>query len=434
MKKKLNQLSVKEISNKIYKGETTSVKVVESCLERIGEREKEIRAWAHIDQELVLKNALQSDQQSPKGLLHGVPFGVKDIIDTCDMPTEMGSQIYRGRRPLADASCVALVKAAGAIILGKTVTTEFAGSFPGATRNPRDRDRSPGGSSSGSAAAVADFMTPAAFGTQTGSSILRPSSYCGIIGYKPTFGTYNISGIKAASQSLDTLGLHVRSLDDIQLITAVLVNRKYAEIKTLSGAPVIGICKTPLWDIASEETRISLEDAASRLSRSGARIRDISTPESFEGLENARIKINCYERSRHMIYEWSKYKYLLSKVFQEVINTGMNMNYSDYIKAITQTEKCRQDLDKIFDNVDVLIAPCVDGEAPIGIEYAGNPRLPGLWTAVRLPSINLPTHIGPNGLPVSIQVIGRYRADDRLLSTSKWMLQKLGSPTLDLVS
>jgi Asp-tRNA(Asn)/Glu-tRNA(Gln) amidotransferase A subunit family amidase len=135
-----------------------------------------------------------------------------------------------------------------------------------------------------------------------------------------------------------------------------------------------------------------------------------------------------------MIYEWSKYKYLLSKVFQEVISTGMNMNYSDYIKAITQTEKCRQDLDKIFDNVDVLIAPCVDGEAPIGIEYAGNPRLPGLWTAVRLPSINLPTHIGPNGLPVSIQVIGRYRADDRLLSTSKWMLQKLGSPTLDLVS
>ena len=148
MKKKLNQLSVKEISNKISKGETTSVKVVESCLERIGEREKEIRAWAHIDQELVLKNAHQSDQQSPKGLLHGVPFGVKDIIDTCDMPTEMGSQIYRGRRPLADASCVALVKAAGAIILGKTVTTEFAGSFPGATRNPRDRDRSPGGSSS----------------------------------------------------------------------------------------------------------------------------------------------------------------------------------------------------------------------------------------------------------------------------------------------
>ncbi len=148
-------------------------------------------------------------------------------------------------------------------------------------------------------------------------------------------------------------------------------------------------------------------------------------------MEEARIKINCYERSRHMIYEWTEFKHLLSETFQEVINTGINMNYSDYIKAIIQTEKCRQDLDKTFDEVDVLIAPCVDGEAPIGIAYAGNPRLPGLWTAVRLPSINLPTHIGPNGLPVSIQVIGGYRADDKLLSISKWIIEKLGSPTLN---
>ncbi len=431
MKKKLNQLSVKEVANKISSGETTSVKVVESCLERISEREKEINAWAYIDPKLALENALKTDKKNPKGLLHGVPFGVKDIIDTCDMPTEMGSKIYKGRRPTADASCVALIKAAGATILGKTVTTEFAGSFPGSTRNPRNKDHSPGGSSSGSAAAVADFMTPAAFGTQTGSSILRPSSYCGIIGYKPTFGTYNIAGIKAASQSLDTLGLHVRSLDDIQIITAVLVNRKYTEIKTLDFAPKIGICRTPIWNITLEETRNSLEDSASRLSEAGAKIQDIITPDSFEGLEEARIKINCYERSRHMIYEWTEFKHLLSETFQEVINTGINMNYSDYIKAIIQTEKCRQDLDKTFDEVDVLIAPCVDGEAPIGIAYAGNPRLPGLWTAVRLPSINLPTHIGPNGLPVSIQVIGGYRADDKLLSISKWIIEKLGSPTLN---
>lgn len=426
----LNRLSASAIARKIAAGETTAVAVVEACLARIEAREKVLHAWAFIDPDLALEQARACDNAPAKGLLHGVPLGVKDIIDTADMPTAMGSPIYAGRRPPTDASCVALTRAAGAIMLGKTVTTEFAGSFPGPTTNPYDATRSPGGSSSGSAAAVADFMAPAAFGTQTGSSILRPSSYCGVIGYKPTFGTYNIAGIKAASQSLDTLGLHVRDLDDIQLLTSVLVNRPLAPFAAPGSAPAIGMCRTPLWDIALPETQAALEDAASRLAQAGATVQEITAPGCFDGLEDARIAINCYERSRHMNYEWREHRDALSGMFQTVMQTGLDMNYDDYVAAMRQTEDCRQATAAMFDGLDILLAPCVDGEAPEGLAYSGNPRLPGLWTAIRLPAISLPTHTGPNGLPVGIQLIGRYRDDDRLLSVAKWILSALGSPTL----
>ncbi len=427
----LSRLSVTEIARRIAAGETTAVAVVEACLTRIEEREEALHAWAFIDPELALEQARACDDQTPQGPLHGVPLGIKDIIDTHDMPTQMGSPIYAGHRPPTDAACVALVRAAGAIVLGKTVTTEFAGSFTGPTTNPYDATRSPGGSSSGSAAAVADFMVPAAFGTQTGSSILRPSSYCGVIGYKPTFGTFNIGGVKPAAQSLDTLGLHVRDLEDIQLLTAVLVNRAPAPLAAPASPPAIGLCRTPLWDVALPETQAAVEDAAARLARAGAAVREIVLPDAFGRLEDVRIAINCYERSRHMAYEWHHHRDGLSETFQDVVQTGLDMTYDDYVAALRLTEDCRQHSDAVFDGLDALLAPCVDGEAPEGLEYSGNPRLPGLWTAIRLPTLSLPTHTGPNGLPVGIQLVGRYRDDDRLLSVAKWMLDTLGSPTLD---
>ena len=426
----LNHLSAAAVARKIAAGDTSAVAVVEACLARIEAREGELHAWAFIDPELALAQARACDQVPAQGLLHGVPLGVKDIIDTHDMPTEMGSPIYAGRRPPTDAACVALARAAGAIILGKTVTTEFAGSFPGPTTNPYDSAHSPGGSSSGSAAAVADLMVPAAFGTQTGSSILRPSSYCGVVGYKPTFGTFNIAGIKAAAQSLDTLGLHVRDMDDIQLLTAVLVNRPLVALEAPASTPAIVLCRTPLWDIALPETQMAVEDAASRLAQAGAAVHEVVAPACFDGLEDARIAINCYERSRHMNFEWREHRDVLSGMFQTVIQTGLDMGYDDYVAAMCQTEDCRQAAGAMFDGVDALLAPCVDGEAPEGLAYPGNPRLPGLWTAIRLPAISLPTHTGPNGLPVGIQLVGRYRDDDRLLAVAKWVLENLGSPTL----
>jgi Asp-tRNA(Asn)/Glu-tRNA(Gln) amidotransferase A subunit family amidase len=426
----LNHLSATETARRIAVGETTAVAVTEACLARIEEREGVLHAWAFIDPELALQQARACDQAEPQGPLHGVPLGVKDIIDTYDMPTQMGSPIYAGHRPPMDAGCVALVRAAGAIVLGKTVTTEFAGSFTGPTTNPYDNARSPGGSSSGSAASVADYMVPAAFGTQTGSSILRPSSYCGVIGYKPTFGTFNIGGIKPASQSLDTLGLHARSLDDIQLLTAVLVNRALEPLEAPATGPKIGVCRTPLWDIAQPETQAAIEDATSRLAQAGATVREVTLPATFDRLEDVRIAINCYERSRHMAYEWRHHRDGLSDTFQDVVQTGLDMPYDDYVAALRLTEECREQSDAVFDDLDVFLSPCVDGEAPEGLEYSGNPRLPGFWTAIRLPAVSLPTHTGPNGLPVGIQLVGRYRDDDRLLSVAKWVLDTLGSPTL----
>ena len=423
-------LSMTEIARRIAAGETTAVAVVEACLARIEAREGDLHAWAFVDPELALEQAHACDQATPEGLLHGVPLGIKDIIDTRDMPTEMGSSIYAGRRPPADAACVALVRGAGAVIMGKTVTTEFAGSHPGPTTNPHNAAHSPGGSSSGSAAAVADFMVPAAFGTQTGSSILRPSAYCGVIGYKPTFGTYNIAGIKAAAQSLDTLGLHVRDLDDIQLLTAVLINRPFEPLKAPAARPRIGVCRTPLWDAAQAETRAALDDAVSRLEQAGAALCDVTLPAAFAGLEEARILINCYERSRHMTNEWRDHRGALSDRLQVVMQTGLDTPYEDYVAAMRLTEDCRQQSDVPFDDLDILLAPCVDGEAPEGLENGGNPRFAGLWTAIRLPALSLPTHTGPNGMPIGIQLVGRERDDDRLLSAAKWVLEKLGAPSI----
>ncbi|MBI37639.1 MAG: amidase [Alphaproteobacteria bacterium] len=426
----LLKLSATEIASKISGGELTSVRLIEALLSRIKEREKTVKAWAYIDPDIILDQARKSDQSGSLGLLHGVPLGIKDIIDTCDMPTQMGSPIYIDHQPLRDASCVALTRSAGALIMGKTVSTEFAGSFPGPTSNPHNPERTPGGSSSGSAAAVADYMIPVAFGTQTGSSILRPSSYCGIIGYKPTFGRFNISGIKPAAQSLDTLGLHVRNLEDIQLFTSVLINRSFKPLESPSYFPKIGICRTELWDYALPETKLALESAATNLEKSGAKVSDIKTPNSFKGLEEARILINCYERSRHMVYEWNEHRASLSEPFQDVISAGLNMSYDDYSTAMKQTEKCLNESNNMFQNLDLIIAPCVDGEAQLGLDFSGNPRFSGLWTAIRLPTLNLPTHTGPNGLPVSIQLVGKYRGDDKLLGIAKWVLQTLGSPSL----
>src|SRR6266446_6525739 len=240
----LNELSATDIARRIAAGEITAEAVVRDCLERIEGREPIIHAWVNFDPDLALRQARELDRGPNRGALHGVPIGVKDIIDTADLPTEMGSPIYRGHRAFCDAACVALVRGAGAVILGKTVTAEFAGMAPGPTTNPHDPTRTPGGSSSGSGAAVADFMVPAAFGTQTGGSVLRPASYCGVVGFKPTFNLFNRSGIKFAAETLDTIGLIARTIDDIELITAVLVGKKPAQ-RVLDSPPRLGLCRTP---------------------------------------------------------------------------------------------------------------------------------------------------------------------------------------------
>ena len=250
----LNQLSATEIAHGIAAGKFTAEAVVRDCLDRVAAREPVVHAWATIDPDHALKQARTLDRGPRKGALHGVPLGIKDVIDTVDLPTEMGSEIYKGNRAACDAACVAVARAAGAVILGKTVTAEFAGMFPGPTTNPHNPAHTPGGSSSGSAAAVADHMVPAAFGTQTGGSVLRPAAFCGVVGYKPTFNLINRSGIKFAAESLDTIGLIARTIDDVELVTAAVVGKEPAR-RTLSSPPRLGLCRTPLWDTAQPETK-----------------------------------------------------------------------------------------------------------------------------------------------------------------------------------
>jgi Asp-tRNA(Asn)/Glu-tRNA(Gln) amidotransferase A subunit family amidase len=423
----LHKISVSEIARRIGAGEITAEAVVNDCLERIEAREGTVHAWANLDPELTRRQARELDRGPPRGPLHGVPIGVKDVIDTIDLPTEMGSPIYRGYRPASDAACVALARAAGAIVLGKTVTAEFAGMTPGPTANPHNPAHTPGGSSSGSGAAVADFMVPAAFGTQTGGSILRPASYCGVIGYKPSYGAINRAGLKLAAESLDTIGLITRSIEDIELLTAVLLGKEFDAPRPPSSAPRIGLCRTPLWETAQPETVQAVEDAAKKLSASGARLREVVLPGEFAGLKAAaRETINCYERSKGLAFEWNSCRDLISERLRRCIQQGLEMPHQEYLAAMRLGETCRAALDAVFDEVDVLLGPCVAGEAPVGLAHTGDPGFQAIWTILHVPTMSLPTHRGPKGLPVGIQIVAPRYQDERLFACARWIWQLLG--------
>jgi Asp-tRNA(Asn)/Glu-tRNA(Gln) amidotransferase A subunit family amidase len=422
---RLNELSATEIARRIAAGEITAEAVVRDCLARVEAREPTVQAWATIDPEYALRQARALDRGPSRGALHGVPIGVKDVIDTADLPTEMGSPIYKGHRPACDAACVALVRAAGAVILGKTVTAEFAGMSPGPTTNPHNPAHTPGGSSSGSAAAVADVMAPAAFGTQTGGSVLRPASYCGVVGYKPTFNLFNRAGIKFAAETLDTIGLLARTIDDVELITAVLVGKPPAWRK-LDSPPRLGLCRTPLWDTAQPETIQAVDDAATRLAAVGASVREIVLPEEFSRLYHAaRETINNYERSKSMAAEWAGDSARISKVLGDRIRLGIAMKHEDYIAALQLGEQCRARIEQAFDQIDAIISPCTKGEAPAGLAHTGDPGFQQFWTALYVPSMSLPTHRGPNGLPVGIQLVAPRYEDDRLFACARWVWDRL---------
>ena len=300
MSDELSTLSATEIALGVKVGTFSAEAVTQGFLDRIAAREETVMAWEFLDPDLALEQSRAVDATPEKGLLAGVPVGVKDIIDTRDMPTGMGSPVYDEHRPRTDATCVARLRAAGAVILGKTVTCEFAGLTPRKTANPLDPTRTPGGSSSGSCAAVADSMTPVALGTQTGGSVLRPSSYCGIIGFKPSFDTFSLKGVFPAAESLDTLGLHGRTIDDIEIVTSALLMRNHKPAPELPRPPVVGLCRTGMWDDAQPVSREAVEQAAAAMKAAGATVRDFDLPEEFEWLSGVRGVINACERAAAM--------------------------------------------------------------------------------------------------------------------------------------
>ena len=421
----LNELSAGEAARLIAAGRITSEELVRACLERIAQREPQVRAWSYIDPDYAIAQARARDRQPWRGPLHGVPIAVKDVLDTADMPTEMGSEIFKGYRPLADAACVALARKAGAVIIGKTVTCELAGIAPRETMHPLDPTRTPGGSSSGSGAAVADHMVPVAFGTQTGGSVLRPAAFCGVVGYKPTYNTINRAGTKFAAEGVDTIGLIARTVDDMALVTDACIDRPPAPLSPLGRPPRIGLCRTYLWDSkASPETKAAVESTAKRLQAAGATVTEFELTDEFTRLTAIREVVNNYERACGLAWEWAHHREKLSPQMTRTVELGLAAPHATYVEATRLSERCRGRLDQLMGKLDVLLAPAVNGEAPVGLHYAGDPAFQSLWTLLHVPTITLPLAKGPNGLPVGVQLIAKRWDDKVLLKTAKWVMEQ----------
>jgi Asp-tRNA(Asn)/Glu-tRNA(Gln) amidotransferase A subunit family amidase len=427
----LNELTASEIAATIASGRTTSEAVVRACLDRIAARETEVQAWAAFDPEQALAAARDFDRSGKRGPLGGkplggVPFGVKDIIDTADLPTEWGTPIWRGHRPRRDAACVALTRKAGGILLGKTVTTEFANLHPGPTRNPHDPARTPGGSSSGSAAAVADRMVPVALGTQTTGSTIRPASFCGIFGYRPTYGEHRLHGVMEASGSLDTLGILARSLEDVALWRDVLLGVAPEPIGEIASPPRIGFCRTHNWDQVESTTQRLVEGAADALAKRGARVAEVDLPDDFARLNEAHRWISSFEFARTFTFEiehhWDEISHTLRN---GRLADGLGCGFERYVEMLTFAEHCRRAIEVVWDEHDVLLTPAAFGEAPVGMPaFAGAP-LYMMWTVLHVPAVTLPVFTGPSGMPIGLQLIGRRHHDRQLFAHARWVYRQL---------
>ena len=401
--------------------EISAEELVRGCLLRISEREPAVQAWEVLDAEGALGEARRIDALRERPLLSGLPIGIKDLIDTADLPTAYGSPIYRGHRPAADAACVRALRKAGAVVLGKTVTTEFAVYSPGKTRNPRDPSRTPGGSSSGSAAAVADGMVPAALGTQTAGSIIRPASFCGAIGWKPTHGAFDLAGVHPLAPSLDTLGFFVQALEDVPVLTAALLGRPPPPMPRPPRRPVFGLCRTELWDRLEPATRGAIEDAAARLGRGGAEVREADLGPSFLGLVEAQVAIMGAEAALELREELEERTSDLSPRLREFLEAGRACSPARLLAAREQAERCRREMDGVLASLDALLTPAAAGEAPVGLSSTGDPAFCRIWTLLGTPCVSLPVLRGPSGLPVGLQLVGRRGGEEGLLAAAAFV-------------
>lgn len=417
-----NELTAVEAARRIETGELAVETLVRACLERIEEREPEIAAFAHLDREQVLAAAIAHDGAGP---MRGVPVGVKDVVDTVDAPTTYGSPIYRDHWPGADAVCVHRIQAAGGIVLGKTVTTEFAARYPGPTRNPRDVRHTPGGSSSGSAAAVADCMAPLGIGTQTAGSVIRPASFCGVYGYKATFGALGFAGIRHYAESLDTLGCMARSVEDLAFFRDVLLGVEPASFEPFPGRPRLGFCRTHHWDEADEATRTCLEDGARRLAAAGMAVEDVDLPAGFEGSLEVYNHIQQFEGARCVAPDADAHPDLLSVDARELHERGMAVEAAAYREAIRRFHGWRNSIDEAFAGYDAVLTPSAAGEAPRGLRFTGDVAFNYLWTALHLPAVTIPAFTGPRGLPIGAQLVAPRHADDRLLAVAAPVARRL---------
>jgi amidase len=412
-------LSARDAAQRIAARQLSAEALVSACLERIAAREAEVGAWHYLDPDAALAAARRCDASPPSGKLHGVPIAVKDLIDTADMPTGYGSPIYEGHRPTADAACVALARAAGAIVLGKTVTTEFACFTAGKTANPHNLAHTPGGSSSGSAAAVADLMVPLAFGSQTAGSVIRPASFCGVVGYKPSFGMIPRAGVKMLADSLDTIGTMARNVADAAFFAGVVSGRPALRHLAMPDAsPRFGLCRTPMWDEAEPATAAALDHARAALERAGAAVAEIAVPPEHRGLTAAQERVMGFEAVRGLAYERLQHSTELSPPLAQLLDAGMTVGADVYDAAVAETSAARARLDAFFAGCDAILVPAAPGEAPVGLGYTGNPIFSRMWTLLGVPCVSVPAIRGGAGLPVGVQLVGRVGDDARLLAAA----------------
>lgn len=436
----LAQMTAAEAARRIAAGEITSEMLVSACLDRIAEREETVQAWAYLDRDFALDQARRADAMRAAGVdsgpLHGVPVGIKDIIDTEDMPTENGSPVFAGRQPEADAAVVSMLKQAGAVIMGKTVTAELAASHPGKTRNPANPEHTPGGSSSGSAAAVADGMVPLAIGTQTGGSVIRPAAYCGIVGFKPSFGSISRTGILSHSPALDTVGTFSRSIEDAALLAECLTAydprdrdmrpRSRPRLSETAGqtppiAPLLAYVKSPVWDQADAVTGEAFAELADALEDA---CDEVELPGIFAEGYAWQQKIQFADAAKGYGPLVDKAPDQLSDVLKQQVEQGRTITAVDYNVAREFQSILDGGLDEIFERYDAILTPATAGPAPKGLQSTGSPIFCALWTYLGVPAVTLPL-LSADGLPLGVQLVGRRGEDGRLLRTARWLIDTI---------
>lgn len=433
----ITSLDTVELRDQLASGKLQAAELALALIERVGEREDDVQAWAWFDPEFLTRQAeeldARRDRGEPLGALHGLPVGIKDIVDTARIPTENGTVVDAGRVPDEDAAIVEKLKSAGAMIMGKTVTTELALFHPARTRNPVNGDHAPGGSSSGSAAAVGAGMTPLAIGTQTAGSIIRPAAYCGVTGFKPTYGAISRRGVLSQAPSLDTIGVFANDVAGAALLAEALFGHDPADRATAPGPhprllntalseppvlPFFAMVRTPYWDRADAETKAALGELAGLL---GEQCFSAELPAACAGADEARERIQFAELSRNFYVYQKRGEDRLSDDLKGAIARGSSISARDYISALGWKDLLNSVFEDIFSRCTAILTPAATGPAPEGLETTGDPVFNGMWTLCGLPAVTIPLTTASNGMPLGIQLVGRLGDDARLLRTARWL-------------
>ena len=430
-------LSLEELAEKIKSGQLTSVEACQTYIERIKKFDKDVKAWAHFDRKVLLEKAGESDEHrkagKPTGLLHGVPIAVKDIIGTVDMPTECGTVIRKGKSYSQNAEIIDLLHSSGAIVMGKTATSELAYLSPPSTTNPHDKNRTPGGSSSGSAASVASFMAPASIGSQTGGSIIRPASYCGVVGYKPTYGLISRNGVLRTSYNLDQVGMFGRKVEDVAMLAKVLIKKDKYDPATIHYStenilaetkkgpifePKFIFYKTDYWKIIDKKSREAFEYFIKSFKKN---IEIFDTPSYFKDIHKYHQIIHETDLANNFSVYYKKFKKKLSKYMQDAISNGNKYTAKEYAEAIDFMQRSYESYEEVFEDYHGVLSPSSPGVAPKGLKSTGTAEFNKVWSYLGTPCISLPLLEGENNLPLGIQLIGNKYDDHRFLGVAKWL-------------